>query len=97
MQKNGSGRSIQLHQFVCLAAHPQLLGIFQGVHDFARVDALQQMDFAVIFRSTHQVRTRLVQRHRVERSQDTYIAHLRILRRSIAVAVHRQLVGYINI
>ena len=58
---NGGGGLVQLDQLVLLAAEADRFAVFERVHAVAGVDAFDQMDLAVIFRSAHQVGTGFVQ------------------------------------
>lgn len=67
------------------------------VHAMTGVDTFNQMDFTVIFGRTYKVSTCTVKSYRIKGGKNTNIAHLRVFRRRITVAIHRKVVGYTNV
>ena len=88
---------IEFYQFIPLATHTEGLGMIERVHAMPRVDALDKMNLPMVGRRTHQIGTGPVERYRVELSQNADVAHLRIGRRRVAIAIDRKVIGYADV
>lgn len=89
--------SLEFHYLVSLGPYAVLLGAIDGVGAVARVDALDQMDFAVVIGVHHHVDTSAVERDRISGGEDTEVSHLCLCGVAVAVAVDGKIIGYVDV
>ena len=86
-----------LYQVIVTASKPKGMCCFHCMDSMARFHPFNQRGLACIQGIVHCIHTRLVQLNRVRGCENTDIAHFRIMRMGIAVAVHRKPVCHINV
>lgn len=74
--------------FTSIVMNTNLFPIVQCVHPVTRADMLYQVYLSVVIGREHQIGTSLIERHRVERGENTYITHSDIFRTGVTIAVN---------